>query len=80
MELDVIAEKKVVLKSMHLWKHWKQICRDALGLDETTRGQELLDMLRKNKDNYIINNIVDEYIEYLSIGISNLMIFLNLKQ
>ena len=30
-------------------------------------------MLRKNKDNYIINNIVDEYIEYLSIGISNLI-------
>ena len=30
-------------------------------------------MLRKNKDNYVINNIVDEYIEYLSIGISNLI-------
>ena len=46
---------------------------DALGLDENTRGQELLDMLRKNKDNYVINKIVDEYIEYLSIGISNLI-------
>ena len=54
-------------------KALKTNLRDALGLDETTRGQELLDMLRKNKDNYIINNIVDEYIEYLSIGISNLI-------
>ena len=65
--------KKGCFEKYASMKALKTNLRDALGLDETTRGQELLDMLRKNKDNYIINNIVDEYIEYLSIGISNLI-------
>ncbi len=54
-------------------KALKNNLREALGLDETTRGQELLDMIRKNKDNEIIQKIVDEYIEDLSIGLSNLI-------
>lgn len=54
-------------------KALKTNLRTALGLDENTRGQELLDMIRKNTDNDVINKIVEEYIEYLSIGISNLI-------
>ena len=54
-------------------KALKNNLRSALGVDEKTRGQELLDYLRKNPDNEQINNIIDEYIEYLSIGVSNLI-------
>ncbi len=55
----------------------KDNLRKQLGLNETTRGQELLDLIRKNKKedkNYEkINKVIDEYIDYLSIGISNLI-------
>ena len=54
-------------------KALKNNLRNSLGLDENTRGQELLDMIRKNGENIKIKKIVDEYIEYLSIGISNLI-------
>ena len=54
-------------------KALKNNLRASLGLDETTRGQELLDMIRKNGEDEKIKKIVDEYIEYLSIGVSNLI-------
>lgn len=54
-------------------KALKNNLRKELNLDETTRGQELLDMIRKDGQNPKIKKVVDEYIEYLSIGISNLI-------
>lgn len=58
-------------------KAFKSKLRNALGLDETTRGQELLKILRDNSEDDencgIIENIVSEYIEDLSIGINNLI-------
>lgn len=54
-------------------KALKNNLRAELGLDEKTRGQELLDMIRKNNQDDRITKIVNEYIEYLSIGISNLI-------
>lgn len=54
-------------------KALKNNLRKSLGLDEKTRGQELLDMIRKNEENEQIKPIIEEYIEYLSIGISNLI-------
>ena len=54
-------------------KALKNNLREALGVDEKTRGQELLDYLRKNPDDEKIKDIIKEYIEYLSIGISNLI-------
>ena len=55
----------------------KNNLRNALGLDETTRGEQLLDMIRNNsivnKDYEKIENVVNEFIENLSIGISNLV-------
>ncbi len=58
-------------------KAFKNNLRKALGFDETTRGEQLLDMIRKNKpqnENYeTIEKIVSEYIENLSIGIINLI-------
>ncbi len=51
----------------------KDNLRELLGLDEKTTGKELLEIIKSNKDNIEINNIIDEFIEYLSIGISNLI-------
>jgi len=48
-----------------------------LNLDETTRGEELLEMLRRNnpenKDYELIEAVVSQYIENLAIGIQNLI-------
>lgn len=54
-------------------KALKTNLRQILGVDEKTRGQELLDIIRKNPDNEELNKVIDEYIEYLSIGLSNLI-------
>lgn len=58
-------------------KAFKNNLRNKLGLDETTRGQELLEMIRNNNElneNYEkIENTINEFIENLSIGIANLV-------
>ena len=54
-------------------KAFKNNLRKALNLDEKTRGQELFDIIRKNPENPKIKKIIEEYIEYLSIGITNLI-------
>lgn len=58
-------------------KAFKNNLRTALNLDETTRGEELLEMIRKNnpenKDYEVIEQVVSEYIENLSIGLLNLI-------
>ena len=58
-------------------KAFKDNLRKILTLDEKTSGKELLDMLRKmdkNSPKYIqINQLIEQYIEYLNIGISNLI-------
>lgn len=65
--------KKGCFEKYASMKVLKSNLRNELGLDETTRGQELLDMIRKNPDDERICRVVDEFIEYLSIGISNLV-------
>ena len=58
-------------------KAFKDNLREILDLDERTSGKELLDMLRKmdkNNPKFIqINKLIEQYIECLSIGISNLI-------
>ena len=58
-------------------KAFKDNLRKILDLDERTSGKELLDILRKmekNNPKYIqTNRLIEQYIEYLSIGISNLV-------
>ncbi len=55
----------------------KDNLRNELGLDEKTRGQELFDIIRNNnpsnKNYEKIEKIVNEFIENLAIGISNLI-------
>ena len=58
-------------------KAFKDGLREILDLDEKTSGKELLDILRKmdkNNPKYMqMNKLIEQYIEYLSIGISNLV-------
>ena len=58
-------------------KAFKTDLRNVLGLDERTRGEELLAIIRNNKPdskNYeLIENVIEKYIENLSIGIINLI-------
>lgn len=58
-------------------KAFKNKLREVLNLDETTRGEELLEMIRmnqpENKNYQTIENVVSEFIENLSIGIQNLI-------
>ena len=69
--------KKGCFEKYASMKAFKNNLREALELDERTRGEELLDKIRKNskenKDYDIINNVVGEYIKDLAIGISNLI-------
>lgn len=58
-------------------KAFKDNLREILNVGEKTSGKELLDIVRKNdknNPNYMqINKLIEQYIEYLSIGISNLV-------
>ena len=58
-------------------KAFKDNLREILNLDEKTSGKELLDMLRKidkNHPKFIqINKLIEQYVDYLSIGIANLV-------
>lgn len=65
--------KKGCFEKYASMKAFKDKLRKELGLDEQTRGQELLDILRKNERNIKLNKIIDEYIEDLSIGLSNII-------
>lgn len=65
--------KKGCFEKYASMKAFKNNLREALGLDEKTKGEELLDIIRKNPDDEKIKRIVKEFIEYLSIGISNLI-------
>ena len=69
--------KKGCFEKYSSMKAFKNNLRKALGLDETTRGEELINILRNNKQenkNYNkIEKVIEEFIEYLSIGISNLV-------
>ena len=58
-------------------KAFKDNLRKNLGYDESKNSQELLNLLRnvkENQENYeVIENIIEQYIEDLSVGISNLV-------
>ena len=54
-------------------KAFKQKVIEELELDIKTDGEKLLEIVKKEKDNHQIKDIIDEYITDLSIGISNLI-------
>lgn len=75
--IDCNCGKKGCFEKYASMKALKDNLRKELGLDEKTRGQELFDIIRNNNkenENYEkIEKIVQDFIENLSIGISNLV-------
>ncbi len=75
--IPCMCGKKGCFERYASMKVFKDNLRKALNLDETTRGQDLLQIIQttnKNDKNYeIIKNVINEYIENLSIGIMNLI-------
>ena len=65
--------KKGCFEKYASMKAFKNNLRKELGLDEKTRGQDLLDIIRKDEGNPKIKKVINEYIENLSIGISNII-------
>ncbi len=74
---DCKCGKKGCFERYASMKILKDNIRKELGLDEKTRGQEIYDIIRNNNTSNInyekIENTVDEFIENLAIGISNLI-------
>ena len=54
-------------------KVFKQEVINELNLDEKISGEELLKKLEKEQQDPVVENIIDEFTENLSIGISNLI-------
>ena len=65
--------KKGCFEKYGSMKAFKDNLRKELGLDEKTRGQDLLDIIRKDQENTKIKKAINEYIENLSLGISNII-------
>ena len=82
----MVIEKEGLLCSCGKFGCWQQYAsmkalkdnlRKLLGYDEKTDSKQLLNILRntqkEDKEFSVINNIIEEYIEDLAIGISNLI-------
>lgn len=69
--------KKGCFEKYASMKAFKDNLRNVLNLDEKTSGKDLLDIIRRNPqgtENFNkINKVIEEYIDNLSIGISNLI-------
>ena len=65
--------KKGCFEKYASMKAFKDNLRKELGLNEKARGQDLLDIIRKNQDNPKIKRVINDYIDNLSIGISNIV-------
>jgi len=65
--------KKGCFEKYASMKSFKNNLRRELGLDNTIRGNELFELIKNNPQDERINKVVNEFIEYLSIGISNLI-------
>ena len=65
--------KKGCFEKYGSMKAFKNNLRNELGLDERTRGQDLIEIMRKDEKNEKVNKVIQEYMENLSIGISNII-------
>lgn len=75
--LECKCGKKGCFEKYASMKAFKDNLRKVLNLDEKTSGKDLLDIIRRNpqgSENFNkINKVIEEYIDNLSIGISNLI-------
>lgn len=75
--LECTCGRKGCFERYASMKAFKNNLRQVLGLDETTSGEELLNMIRNTKtsdENYdIIQNTIKDFIDDLSLGIVNLI-------
>lgn len=65
--------KKGCFEKYASMKSLKDNLRKELKLDENITGEQLFNIVRKNEKNENIQSIINEFIEYLSIGISNII-------
>ena len=65
--------KKGCFEKYGSMKAFKNNLRNELGIDERTRRQDLIEIMRKDEKNEKVNKVIQEYMENLSIGISNII-------
>lgn len=54
-------------------RHFKRDIREKLNLDEFIDGGELRDIIRANITNEEVQKSIDEYVKYISVGLTNLV-------
>lgn len=65
--------KRGCFETLASMKKFKNDLRRVLGLDQNTHGYQLYEIVMNNQEDERINKVIDEYIENLAIGISNLI-------
>lgn len=71
------CERKGCFETYSSMKAFKNGMIDLLKLDPNTSSEELLNILKKEKENKSLDQYVDDYIETLLIGISNIINIMN---
>lgn len=69
--------KKGCFETYSSMKVFKEGMIELLNLDKNTSSEELLDILKKQKENSKLNKYIDSYINTLLIGISNIANIIN---
>ena len=64
--------KKGCFETYCAMKRFKEKAKKILNIDNIT-SEELLEEIKRNKDSYEIKNLIDEYIDNLIIGLSNVI-------
>lgn len=77
MEYNVYVVKNGCFERYASMKVFKNNIKNILKLDEETKGEELLTIIRNSKQGSksyeLIESVIEEYVENLSIGIINLI-------
>ena len=69
--------KKGCFETYGSMKAFKEGMIEVLKIDKNTSSEELLNILKKQKDNVELNTYIDSYISTLLIGISNIVNIIN---
>lgn len=72
MENNVIAGKKGCFETYCSMKRFKEKAKILLNT-KNINSEELLEKIKKNKDDVNISNLINEYINNLIVGLSNII-------